>query len=340
MSNSGASSIRAMVFGFMAAKLVYAAAELRIGDLLAEGPRTTDELATASRAHAPSLRRLLRGLAGLGVVEQIDGDRFELTALGVPLRADAPDSARALVRMLCGPQDWRSWEELVPSVRTGQSGFERAHGTTWIDFYERNPEQSATFNRAMSEHTRDAAPGILAAADLGRFGTLVDVGGGDGTLIAAALRAEPTLAGVLFDLPSGLGAAAETLRAAGVAERCRLAAGDFFVAVPEGADAYLLKQILHDWDDEEAVAILRTMRQAMAPGASLLIVERLLPEVASAADAQALLVDVLMLVVTGGRERTEQEFRDLLDAAGFEVYGLSERLPPFDYRVIEAKNPA
>jgi len=325
-----------MVFGFMAAKLVYAAAELRIADLLAEGPRTTAELAEPTAAGAASLRRLMRGLAGLGVVAETDPDRFELTELGTPLRDSAPDSARSLVTMLCGPENWRSWGELVPSLRNGESGWERAHGMTWVEYYERNPEQSATFNKAMSEHTRGAAPGILAAAGLSRFRTVVDVGGGDGTLLAEALRAEQGLQGVLFDLASGLESAAETLAAAGVAERCRAVPGDFFASVPKGADAYLLKQVIHDWDDDEAIAILRNVREAMVPGARVLIAERMLPELAGPADAQSLLVDVLMLVVTGGRERTEREFHALLEAAGLELSRLSEPLAPFDYRVIEA----
>jgi O-methyltransferase domain/Dimerisation domain len=335
MSSSSASNIHEMVFGFMAAKIVYAAAELGIADQLSEEPRTSAELADRTEAHGPSLRRLLRGLSGLGIVAQTGADRFELTELGEPLRADAPDSAQALVTMLCGPEDWRSWGELVPSVRSGESGWVRAHGTSWIDFYWRNPEQSATFNRAMAEHTRDAAPGILACADLSRFQTVADVGGGDGTLIAEALRAEPDLDGILFDLPSGLDAAPATLETAGVAERCRLVCGDFFQSVPEGAGAYLLKQVLHDWDDEEAVAILQSVRRAMPPEGRLLVVERMLPEVAGPEDAQTLLVDVLMLVVTGGRERTEREFRGLMDAAGFELSRLTAPIPPFDYRVIE-----
>lgn len=330
------SAVHQMTFGFMVAKMLYAAAELGIADRLAGGPRSSAELAADSDAHEPSLRRLLRGLAAVGIVAQTGPDRFELTPLGAPLRAGAPDSARDLVRLLCGPEDWLSWGELVPSVCTGRSGWDLAHGIGWVEYHERNPERSARFNRAMSEHTRDAAPGLLAAAGLSRFETLVDVGGGDGTLIAAALRAEPGLEGVLFDLPIGLEDAPATLAAAGVAERCRLASGDFFASVPGGADAYVLKQVLHDWDDERAVSILRNVRAAIAPGGRLLVLERVLPELAGPDDAPSLLIDVLMLVVTGGRERTEREFGDLLTAAGFELAAVSERIAPFDYRVIEA----
>ena len=162
--------------------------------------------------------------------------------------------------MLCGPENWRSWGELVAGVRSGEAPWELAHGVPWVEYYEQNPKRAEGFNRAMAEHTRAAAPGILAAAELARFDTVMDVGGGDGTLIAAALSAHPQLAGVLFDLPVGLGAAASTLEAAGVAERCRLVQGDFFASVPEGADAALLKQVVHDWDDERAARILGNVR--------------------------------------------------------------------------------
>jgi hypothetical protein len=327
------------VFAAMAAKILHAAAELELPELLAAGPRTSAELADRTAAHVPSLRRLLRALAGLGAVVQSDTDRFELSALGGSLRAEAPDSIHAVLTMLCGPENWRSWGELVAGVRSGEAPWELAHGMSWIEYYEQNPERAASFNRAMAEHTRAAAPGILAAADLARFDTVVDVGGGDGTLIAEALSAHPQLAGVLFDLPVGLGSAAATLEAAGVAERCRPVPGDFFVSVPEGADAYLLKHVLHDWDDERAATILDNVRQSMVSGGRALVVERMLPELAGEADVPTLLLDVLMLTVTGGRERTLREFQDLFAAAGLELAAVTEPIPPFDYRVLEARAP-
>jgi hypothetical protein len=316
------------LFGEMVAKIIYAAAELRIPDLLDEGSRTCAELAERTGTRDQSLRRLLRALAGLSIVKQTGADRFELGALGGPLRADAPDSQRSLVTMRCGPEVWRSWDRLLPCLRSGTPGWDLAHGMSWVDFYARNPERSANFNRAMAEHTRDAAPGIVSAAELGRFRTVVDLGGGDGTLMAEALRANPRLQGVVFDLPSGLDSAVTT-------ERCRVVAGNFFESVPHGADAYLLKQVLHDWGDEACIDILRTIRAAVSPQARVLIVDRMLPELVSDADTQTLLVDVLMMVVTGGRERTEAEFRRLLHAAGFELTRITGAIPPFDYRVIE-----
>jgi hypothetical protein len=207
----------------------------------------------------------------------------------------APDSMRALFRLLCGPEQWRAWAELVPSIRAGQCAWELAHGMPVFEYYGAHPESAANFNAAMAQHTRDAAPAIVAAADFSRFRTVVDVGGGDGTLLTAILDAEPELEGVVFDVPEAVGEPAD---------RRRVEAGDFFSSVPEGADAYVLKQVLHDWADEPVTAILRSCRAAMRPDARLLILERVLPERATAADLQLLSV--------------------------------SEALPPFDYRVIEA----
>jgi orsellinic acid C2-O-methyltransferase len=323
-------------FGAMAAKTVYAAAELRLADLLARGLHSSQELAERTSTHAPSLRRLLRALAGLGIVAQTGPDRFELAELGERLRADAADSVCALVLMRAGPEFWRSWDELVASVRTGEPGWDRANGLPLYEFLARHPQQAATFNLAMAQHSRSVAPAVMAACDFARFTTVVDVGGGDGTLLAELLRAQPGLKGVLFDLPAGLAGAPDTLAAAGVADRCRVVPGDFFVAVPEGADAYVLKQVLHNWDDERAVAIMRNCRTAMAPDARLVILERVLPELASAGSPQSLLLDLQMLVVTEGRERTEWEFRDLLAAAGFTQTARSGPLQPHDLRVIEA----
>jgi O-methyltransferase domain/Dimerisation domain len=326
-----------IVFGAMAAKVLYAAAELRLADLLAEGVRTSEELAERTGTHGPSLRRLLRALAGMGCVTQTGPERFELAQLGQQLRADAPGSVRELVRMRLGPEFWRSWDELVASVRTGETGWVRTHGMPPYQFYERHPERSATFNAAMAQQTRAVAPAVIAAYDFSRFATVVDVGGGDGTLLAELLRAHPDLRGVLFDLPAGLAGAAGTLTAAGVADRCQVVPGDFFASVPEGGDAYAMKQVLHNWDDDRAVAVLRNCHRAMASTARLVVLERVLPDLVGVDDRQleALLLDGQMLVVTGGRERTEQEFRSLLDAAGFTLTALTEPLPPYGYRVIE-----
>jgi hypothetical protein len=329
-------ALHEMLFGAMAAKVVYAGSELGVPELLAGGVRTSAQLAAQLGAHEPSLRRLLRALAGLEIVSEPEPDSFDLAPGGQLLLAGHPRSMRNLVAMLCGPDYWRAWEEIVPGVLRGERAWDRAHGVDWLEYYERNPGPAAVFHRAMSEHTRDAAPGLIAGAELGRFDAVMDVGGGDGRLIAEMLAAHPELVGIVFDLPEAIASAPGVLEAAGVAERCEVVPGDFFASVPSGADAYVLKQVLHDWDDDRALAILRNVRAAMARDSRLLILERMLPERVGPDDAPTLLIDVLMLLVTGGKERTETEFRGLLGAAGLELARVGEPIPPFGYRVIEA----
>ncbi|MFI8850154.1 methyltransferase [Streptomyces sp. NPDC053499] len=333
----GASHLLAPLLQMMAAKATYAAAELGIADRLAEGVQTTDGLAAATGTHAPSLRRLLHVLVGLGLVARQAPDRFELTEAGRPLRDDVPDSVRGVVLMGGGPQTWRSWEQLVPSLRTGTPAWDLAHGMSWIEYYTGNPGPAAVFHRSQAEHTRDAIPGIVAAADFSRFPTVVDVGGGDGTLIARILRDHPGLDGVLFDAPGALAGAERTLSGAGVQRRCRVVDGDFFEKVPADGDAYILKEILHDWDDQRSVDILRTIRSAIRPGGRLLVIERRLPDtaVAGRVETHAYLRDLLMLVVTGGRERTESEFAGLFTEAGFSLEHATEPFAPFGYSVLE-----
>ncbi|TDB84953.1 methyltransferase [Actinomadura sp. KC216] len=326
-----------LAFGYMPAQMLHAAAELRLADAFAGGPRTSAELAGETGAHAPSLLRLLRGLTGLGVVEQKERDLFALTSEGQRLRSDAPDSIRSLIMLFCGPAVWRTWGDMTQTLRTGEYAWERATGMTPFEFFESdaNAELSKTFNAAMSEHTRAVAPGIIEAHDFGRYGTVADLGGGDGTLIAAIVRAHPGLRGMLFDRPAGLAAAPGTL--AEVAERVEIVEGDFFEKVPGGADAYVLKSVIHDWEDGKATAILRNCRAAMRPDARLLLLEQVMPEIVTPETQGIVRNDLNMLVCTGGRERTEAEFRELLDAAGFAGVSLTGPVQPFGYHVIEVR---
>lgn len=320
MQEDPAPNLLEMVFGYAPAQIIHVAARLGIADQLADGALTSTDVAAATDTHSPSMYRLLRALACFAVVTEVEPDRFELTSAGASLRSAAPDSIRALVMLFCGDEVWRSWGELEYSVRTGKPAWEHVTGLSSFEFFAQHPEQSATFNAAMAEHSRSVAPAIIASYDFSRFGTLVDVGGGDGTLVAAVLKATPGLRGVPFDLPAGVEMAAKTLDAAGVADRCDVLTGDFFTSVPEGADAYLLKSVIHDWDDERAVEILRSCRRAMPAAGTLLVVEPVLPpRVDSPEVTGTVLSDINMLVNTGGRERTEDEFRALYSAAGFEL---------------------
>ncbi|MFG2005993.1 methyltransferase [Spirillospora sp. NPDC048911] len=330
-------------FGYMPAQMLYAAAELRLADALAGGAHTSDELAARTGTHPQAMHRLLRALACLGVLTQEGPDRFVLTEEGRRLRSDAPDSVHGLLGLFGGPDVWKSWGDLLETLRTGEPAWNRVTGMTSFEFFEANPDRSVTFNKAMSEHTRDVAPAFIEGCDFTRFGTIADLGGGDGTLLAAILRAVPAARGVLFDLPVGLKEADVTLEAAGVADRCELVAGDFFESVPAGADAYVLKSVIHDWDDEQSVAILRNCRAAAGTdagagagtGAKVLLLETVVPEVITPEHTGIVMGDMNMLVCTGGRERTEEEFRRLLEAAGFALTGITGQLRPSNYRIIE-----
>ncbi|GAA2639501.1 methyltransferase [Actinomadura fulvescens] len=324
-----------LAFGYMPAQLLYAAAELRLGDALAGGARTSGELAAETGADPQALHRLLRALTCLGALAQDEPGRFTLTEEGRRLRADAPDSIHGLLGLFCAPDVWRSWGDLVETLRTGDPAWERVNGMTPFEYLERHPERSVTFNKAMSEHTREVAPAFIEGYDFTRFGTIADLGGGDGTLLAAILRAVPSARGVLVDLPAGLEEADGTLKEAGVADRCELVPGDFFQSVPEGADAYLLKSVIHDWNDERAVAILRTCRAAAAADAKVLLLETVVPEKLTPEHTGIVMNDMNMLVCTGGGERTEEEFRRLLEAAGFALTKITDVLGPSGYRVIE-----
>jgi hypothetical protein len=332
-------SIQDVVYGFMPAQVLRVAALLGIADHLADEPMTATQLAAATETHLLSLRRLLRGLTCLGVIEEPEPDTFALTEDGQQLRADAPDSVRAAVLLFTSDEVWRSWGRLEHSVRTGEAAWDQVVGTSVFDFMAGHPEQAGTFNAAMADRTRLVAPRIVAAYDFARFGTVVDLGGGDGALIAAILAAAPEVRGVLFDRPAGVAGAPAVLSAAGVADRCEIVAGDFFVAVPDGADAYVIKTVLHNWDDEQCVDILANCRKAMRHNGTLLVIERVVPpRITSAAASRAVFMDLNMLVHTPGRERTEAEYRSLYTAAGFELTdAVTVDQEPVGYQVLVGK---
>lgn len=314
---------------------LHVAARLQIADLLADGPMSAEALATATGAHAPSLRRLLRALATIEIcVERADGT-FELTPLGALLQAESAMSLRSWA-LYSGGNMWPIWGKLLDSVQTGQSARTLLHGTEGFQHLEQNPETAAIFNRSMVELTRLIAHGVLRVYDFAGQTRIVDVGGGYGELLGAVLAAHPAASGVLFDLPHAIENGRRHLEAAGLADRCELVAGDFFESVPGGADVYMLKSVLHNWNDERCARILANCRRAMAAGGRLIVVERIMPErMGVSPDHQAIArSDLNMLIALAARERTEAEFRALLGGAGFEVV----RILPAEltYSVIEA----
>jgi hypothetical protein len=308
---------------------VRAMAVLGIADHLAEGSRTVAELAEATGTNPSALARLLGTLAALGLCAEDGPGKFRLKPIGEFLRADVPGSAQPFAVGMMAPYVERAWHELPEAIRTGQPVFPHVHGLGYWDYLAAHPEEGARFDAAMSGGA-ERAQTLMAVRDLSELGTLVDIGGGQGLLLATALAAFPNLRGVLFDRPDVLSGAEAIL--AGVRDRCDLVGGDFFEAVPAGGDAYVLASTIHDWQDEQAVAILRTCHRAMAPGARIWLIERVLTPDCS--DYFTRLHDLLLLVLFGARERTVDEYCALLETAGFtEINVHTGELP---WGVIEA----
>jgi precorrin-6B methylase 2 len=315
--------------GFLQTQLLYVAAKLGIADVLADGPRDGADVARAVGAQPVALTRVLRGLAAEGVLDERDDGRFGLAPSGEALRRL---QGAVIAR---GELYYRAAAGLLEALRDGGTPFERVYGERFFDHLTRHPEDEAAFHASMAGRAEREARDVVAAYDFGGLRKLVDVGGGSGVLLAAILRAAPGLHAVLMDRPAAIPAARRRLEADGVAARAECVAGDFFAAVPAGADAYLLSRVVHDWDDADAARILATCRAAMPDGARLLIVDAVLPERARDAP-EAIRMDVHMLVLLGARERTEPEFRRVLAAAGLELRRTIPTGSPAGLSVIEA----
>jgi SAM-dependent methyltransferase len=317
------------------AQAIYVAAELRIADLLAAGPRTSADLSAETGAHGPSLHRLLRALATINVCRECDDGSFAITPMGGLLGTDAPASLRHWT-LWWGAHLWQVWGNLLYSVKTGKSARTLLTGKEGFGHLEQDLEAAEVFNQALVELTRLTAESVVRAYDFSGFKRIMDVGGGYGELLVAILNANPGTSGVLFDLPHAIQGATDRLAAAGLASRCVCVAGDFLESVPPGADAYLLKSVIHDWDHDKSARILSNCCQAMREGARLLLVERMLPDRVDTSAAHQAVVrsDLTMLVALAGQERTEAEFRALVSAAGFRV----TRIVPvgMTFSVIEA----
>jgi AraC-like DNA-binding protein len=307
--------IRQLITGYRVSQAVHAAAVLGLSDLLAAEPLSLADLATAAGCDPRSLHRLLRALVSVEVYQELPDGRFTSTPLGDQLRADVEGNALGLAAAVGRPHAWQAWSGLVHNVRTGENAFAAVHGQTTWDFMAQHPEESAIFDAAMTSNSDQAAASILRAYDFGRFDCVVDVAGGRGALLAAILGRHPTIRGILFDQPHVVGGAQARLAEAGVQDRCRVVGGDMFDQVPAGGDAYVMKAILHDWEDPQAQAILRTCREAMTDSATLLIVERLL----DTPNRSTAFADLNMMVGPGGLERTAAEYAGLFAAAGFRL---------------------
>lgn len=293
-------------------------ATLGVADVLGKGPKNVEEIASATLAHADSLYRLLRALATVGLFSETENKRFALTPLSDCLRSDAPNSMREAARMRNMPLFQRSWGELLHSVKTGETGLKRAFGLSspW-GYFSEHPDDSRIFDDAMTQMSRNVGSAVAEAYDFNRFRTIVDAGGGHGILLITILRRHEAPRGIVFDLAHVVKGAEGPIAEAGLAGRCEVKTGDFFESVPAGADAYLMKAIIHAFDDERASAILKNIRKVIAPNGRLLIVEHVVPE--GNQPSVGKLNDLQMLVMTGGRERTRKEFDQLFAGAGFKL---------------------
>lgn len=321
-----------MIMDFRVSQMIHVAAKLAVADLLTSGPQTATDLALATSTHAPSLYRLLRALASLGIFAEDDQGRFTLTPLAALLQSGVPGSMRSRTLFYADPQQWHTWSELLYSITTGEPAFQHLYGTDAWTYRSQNPEANNLFNAFMTENTGLFVNAIVAAYDFTGINTLVDVAGGQGLLISAILAANPHLNGILCDVPNVISTARPLLEAAGVLDRCALTSCDFFASVPQGGDAYILKSIVHDWDDAHASAILSTCRRATPPHGRLLLVENVIK---SGNDPdRAKLLDLEMLLQLGGRERTESDYRQLLSGAGFHLTKITHTQAQFS--IIEA----
>ena len=310
-----------LISGFQVSQAIHAIAVLGIADLIAEQPQSDKELARRSGADPASLRRVLRALAAVGVLQESENGWYELTDVGSFLRNDVPGSHASMARLLSSGSCWAAWGNLLHTVRTGETAFEHTHGVDVWRYRAAHPESSLGFDQAMAASGEHYFNEVCAAFDFGRFRNILDVGGGDGAFLTKILQEHQASRGVLFDQPHVVAAAETRFAAADIATRCCAAGGDFFSAVPTGGDAYLLKWILHDWDDADCLRILHVCRASMARSARLLILEHVIGEANTAAEGK--LMDMMMMVITGGRERTRSEFASLLDAAGFDIVSVT-----------------
>jgi orsellinic acid C2-O-methyltransferase len=320
------------------AQAAYVAAELRLADHIAAGPTQVNELAHATNCHPQSVHRLLRALVTLEIcIEQSDG-AFALSRSGSLLRSDHPDSLQSWL-LWFGRNQWAVWGQLLQTVRTGESARKRMTGSDGFGLLEHDPSAASTFNMAMEQRSRLVAKAVARHHDFSDVTTIVDVGGGHGALLEALLSAHPRLRGVLVDRPHAVVGARAFLGRAGVADRCELVPGDFFEPLPAGADVYLLKNIIHDWDDERASRILRNCHDALPNGGRLLLIEHVLPVRLDASPAHRAVVhaDLTMMLGPGGKERNECEFGELLQLSGFALVGVKP--VALGYSIVQATKP-
>jgi ubiquinone/menaquinone biosynthesis C-methylase UbiE len=315
-----------MISGFWVSRAVHMAATLGLADHLKERPLDASELAEATGTHAPSLYRLMRALASTGLLVEDEDKRFALTPLGATLQSNVPGSLRAFAMSELGGVHYPSWGEALYSIKTGEIAFDHVFGMSCWEYFAKHPEQAQIFNQSMSDLTALVEAAVLESYDFSAFGKIIDVGGGHASLITSILKKYPQAKGVLFDAPQVVEGARERIEAHGLAERCEVVGGDFFKSVPAGGDAYIMKHIIHDWDDKQAIEILKRIRHATKEDGKLLLVEQVIlpgnePQLGKFSD-------LIMMIMVGGRERTEEEYGALFAAAGFRLTNITGTQSP------------
>ncbi len=304
-----------MMNSHVISRLIYVVAKLGVPDALKNQVMSSEELSETVKAHPASLYRVMRTLAAHGLFTENPKGHFEITATGRLLTTDEPNSQRDLAILMWEPW-WRAgWDGLLESITTGVTAFDRAHGIGLFEYLKRRPEAADLFNRAMISITKKEINAIISSYDFSGVSTVVDVGGGYGGLMAALLKRHPWMTGILYDLPHVGDTVRSIMKKEGVHDRCTAAEGDFFSSVPSGGDAYILKSVIHDWEDEESLVILKNCKAAMTDKGRLLLIERTVPP--GDIPSPGKIMDIVMLVNLGGRERTEEEYRDLLRSSGF-----------------------
>jgi len=327
-----AAQLMPMIFGFMTSQAIAVVSKLGIADLLKDEPKNVEELAQATGAQPRPLYRILRALASVGIFIEVEGGRFGLTPMAEALRSDVPESLRGLAMFFGAEFHWRVWSDLFYSAQSGLPGFERVYGKAYFDYLAENPVPAQIFNDAMTSFSASVSAAVTDAYDFSGIKKLVDVGGGHGLFLASILQKYPQMNGVLFDAQSVIDGASEVLTAHGAGGRCETVGGDFFRSVPEGGDAYIMKHIIHDWDDERSFTILQNCHRAMTADGKVLVVEMVIPE--GNAPSLGKFLDLEMLMFLHSFERTEAEYRALFERAGFK---LTRIVPtPSPHSVLEA----
>ena len=320
-----------ILFGFMVSQALALAAKLGIADMLKDGPQPVTELARVAHVQPQPLYRVLRALAAAGIFAEEEKGHFRLTPMAEVLRSDAAGSLRGFATYMGADWHWRAWEDLEYSVREGKPSFEEIYGMPLFEYLPKNPEQAGLFNNAMTSFSAAASAALLEAYDFSGIKKLVDVGGGHGFMLTSILEKYPEMQGIVFDAPPVVDGARKQIAARGLKGRCESVGGNFFEAVPGGGDAYVMKHIIHDWEDEKALKILRHCHQAMTPDGRILIIEMVIPE--GNTPSLGKLLDLEMMVFLHSFERTEEEYRALYEQSGFELTRVVATNSP--YSVIE-----